>query len=264
MSTVHERYRNRAFAFSEGGAATKALSLDPQLGETHGALAQVLLYDDWDFVGAERELKRALELKPSYAEGHHQYSHLLLLLGRNNESLIESKKFLELDPVSESPIGHLGYHYLYSRQYDEAIRQLQRDIQLYPDSPQYGRLGNAFLEKGRYSEAVDAFLLEFEKEGLSKDELDQLKRAFAKSGVQGFLRELLEILRGYPPTGTINFNIAGLYARLGEKDRAFEWLEKAYAERADDILRLKEELDFDNIRSDARYADMLRRIGLPQ
>jgi tetratricopeptide (TPR) repeat protein len=227
-------------------------------------LAQVLLYDDWDFVGAERELKRALELKPSYAEGHHQYSHLLLLLGRNDESLIESKKFLELDPVSESPIGHLGYHYLYSRQYDEAIRQFQRDIQLYPDSPQYGRLGNAFFEKGRYSEAVDAFLIQGEKEGFTKAELSQLKQAFVQSGSKGFLRKLLEILKGYPATGTIEVNIAGLYARLGEKDQAFEWLEKAYAQRADDILRLKEELDFDNIRSDPRYADMLRRIGLPQ
>jgi len=245
-------------------AATKALSLDPQLGETHGALAQVLLYDDWDFVGAERELKRALELKPSYAEGHHQYSHLLLLLGRNNESLIESKKFLELDPVSESPIGHLGYHYLYSRQYDEAIREFQRDIQLYPDSPQYIKLGNAFLEKGRYSEAVDAFLIGFEREGLGKDELNQLKQVFAQSGSKGFLSKLLEILKGYPQTGTTEVNIAGIYARLGEKDQAFAWLEKAYAERADEILRLKEELDFDNLRSDPRYADLLRRIGLPQ
>jgi eukaryotic-like serine/threonine-protein kinase len=245
-------------------AATKAISLDPQLAETHGALAQVLLYDDWDFVGAERELKRALELKPSYAEGHHQYSHLLLLLGRNNESLIESKKFLELDPVSESPIGHLGYHYLYSRQYDEAIRQFQRDIQLYPDSPQYAKLGNAFFEKGMYSEAVDAFLIAFAKEGLGKDEINQLRQAFAQSGSKGFLRKLLEILKGYPPTGTIEVNIAGLYARLGENDQAFEWLEKAYSRRADEILRLKEELDFDNIRSDPRYADLLRRIGLPQ
>ena len=245
-------------------AATKAISLDFQLGETHGALAQVLLYDDWDFVGAERELKRALELKPSYAEGHHQYSHLLLLLGRNNESLIESKKFLELDPVSESPIGHLGYHYLYSRQYDDAIRQFQRDIQLYPDSPQYIKLGNAFFEKGMYAEAVDAFLIGFAKEGLGKDEISQLKQAFAQSGSKGFLSKLLEILKGYPPTGTTEVNIAGIYARLGERDQAFTWLEKAYAERADEILRLKEELDFDNIRSDPRYADMLRRIGLPQ
>jgi eukaryotic-like serine/threonine-protein kinase len=245
-------------------AATKALSLDPLLGETHGALAQVILYDDWDFAGAERELKRALELKPSYAEGHHQYSHLLLLLGRNDESLIESKKFLELDPVSEPPIGHLGYHFLYSRQYDEAIRQFQKDIQLYPDSPQYVKLGNAFFEKGRFSEAVDAFLIGFAKEGLGKDEISKLKQAFAQSGSKGFLRKLLEILKGYPQTGAITVNVAGLYARLGEKDLAFEWLEKAYGERADEILRLKEELDFDNLRSDPRYADLLRRIGLPE
>ena len=115
-----------------------------------------------------------------------------------------------------------------------------------------------------YSEAVDAFLIALAKEGLGKDEISQLRQAFAQSGSKGFLRKLLEILKGYPPTGTIEVNIAGLYARLGENDQAFEWLEKAYAHRADEILRLKEELDFDNIRSDPRYADMLGRIGLPR
>ena len=142
-------------------AATKALSLDPQLGEAHAALAGVLLYDDWDFAGAEREYKRAIELSPSYAEAHHQYSHLLLVLGRINESFIESKKFLELDPVSESPVGHLGYHYLYARQYDEAIQQYQKDLQLYPDAThgaQRIKLADAYYEKGMFREAVEEYL----------------------------------------------------------------------------------------------------------
>jgi adenylate cyclase len=106
-------------------AATKALSIDPQLGEAHAALAVVLLYDDWDVAGAEKAFKRAIELSPSYAEGHHQYSHLLLMLGKNDESFAECNKFAELDPVSESPIGHLGHHYIYTRQYDKAIEQFE-------------------------------------------------------------------------------------------------------------------------------------------
>ena len=124
-------------------AATKALSIDPQLGEAHAALAEVLLFE-WNFAGAEREFKRAIELSPSNPEGHHEYSHLLLLLGRIEESFDESKKLLEVDPVSETPIGHLGYHYLYARQYDEAIAQLQKDIQQYPDSTARFNLGDAY------------------------------------------------------------------------------------------------------------------------
>jgi eukaryotic-like serine/threonine-protein kinase len=245
-------------------AAMKALSLDPQLGEAHASVAEVLLYDDWDFTGAEKEFKRALELNPGYAEGHHQYSHLLLLLGRTNESLVESNKFLELDPLSESPIGHLAYHYLYSRQYDEAIQQFQKTLQLYPDSSHYTKLGNAFWEKGMYNEAVDAFAKGLAKEGLDSASISQLKQAFAKSGNTGFLRKLLEILKGMPQARVLAVNVAELHARLGEKDQAFEWLEKAYADKSDGLLRLKEELGFDNIRSDPRYADLLRRIGLPQ
>ena len=85
-------------------------------------------------VGAEREFKRAFELNPSHAECHHQYSHLLLMLGRVNDSFVESKKYLELDPVSQSPISHLAYHYLYSRQYDDAIREYEKERQLFADT----------------------------------------------------------------------------------------------------------------------------------
>src|SRR5215207_207553 len=149
-------------------AATKALSLDPELGEAHAALAGALLYDDWDFAGAERGYKRAIELSPSYAEAYHQYSHLLLLLGRINESFAESQKFLELDPVSESPVGHLGYHFLSARQYDETIQQYQKDLQLYPDathgSPRFN-LGNAYYEKGMFREAVEEYLIGFAQVG---------------------------------------------------------------------------------------------------
>lgn len=245
-------------------AAMKALSLDPQLGEAHASVAEVLLFDDWDFAGAEREFKRALELNPGYAEGHHQYSHLLLLLGRTNESLIESNKFLELDPISEPPIGHLGYHYLYSRQYDEAIKTLQKTIHLYPDTPQYTKLGNAFFEKGMYREAVDVFAIGLAKEGLGKDDINKLNRAFEKAGSEGWLRKFLEILKAVPGARAYSVNIAEIHARLGEKDQAFEWLEKAYADHSDGLVRLKEEIGFDNLRSDPRYADLARRIGLPQ
>src|SRR6202022_3432258 len=108
--------------------ATKALALDPALGEAHASLSQVLFYDDWDFTGTERELKRAIELSPSYAEAHHMYSHFLLAMGRIDESFVESETFLELDPLSPDPNLHLGYHYLFSRQYDKAIAQYKKTL----------------------------------------------------------------------------------------------------------------------------------------
>jgi serine/threonine protein kinase/tetratricopeptide (TPR) repeat protein len=246
-------------------AATKALSLDSQLGEAHAALAEVLLYDDWDFAGAEREFKQALELNPSYAEGHHEYSHLLLLLGRINESFAESKKFLELDPVSEAPIGHLAYHYMYARQYDEAIQQCQKDLQLYPESPQRFTLADAYYHKGMFREAVEEFLKAFAQDGLTPpDRIDEFRKAFAQSGMKGFYRQWIEQLKSRPQTEQDYVDIGELYARIGEKDQAFQWLEKAYDEHSDGLVRLKEELGFDNVRSDPRYVDLVRRIGLPQ
>jgi tetratricopeptide (TPR) repeat protein len=245
-------------------AATKALALDQQLGEAHAALAEVLIYDDWNFSGAEREFKRAIELNPSYAEGHHEYSHLLLLLGRINESLIESKKFLELDPVSEAPIGHLAYHYLYARQYDEAIQQCQKDLQQYPESPQRYTLADAYNHKGMFGEAVEEYLKAFAQNGMTPDKIDKCREAFAQSGMSGFYRQWIERLKSGAQAEQDYVDIAELYSRLGEKDQAFQWLEKAYTRHADGLVRLKEELGFDNLRSDPRFGDLVRRVGLTQ
>ena len=247
-------------------AATKALSIDPQLGEARAALAEVLLHDDWDFAGAEREFKRAIGLSPSYAEGYHQYSHLLLLLGRINESFILSTRFLELDPVSLAPSVHLAYHYLYARQYDEAIQQYQKDLQLYRDAPPvvHTRLGDAYYQKGMFREAVEEYLKTLTLEGFASDRIGALREAFDKVGIKGYLRKRVEQLKAAAQREPEYVIIAALYARLGEKGQSFEWLEKAYAAHSDELVRLKEEVGFDNLRSDPRYADLLRRIGLPQ
>ena len=247
-------------------AATKALSIDPQLGEAHAALAEVILLDEWDFSGAERELKRAIELNPSYAEAHHQYSHLLLLLGRINESYLESKRYLELDPVSEWSIAHLAYHYLYARQYDDAIRQYQKDHELYHDQNPvtHIRLGEAYYQKGMLNEAVPEYLQGFAGTGYPPDKIAELRRAFASSSIRGFYQKQIEYFKSKPQMEQSFVDLAAVYARLGEKDQAFAWLEKAYVQHADGLVRLKEELAFDNLRSDPRYADLLRRIGLPQ
>ena len=247
-------------------AATKALSIDPQLGEAHAALGQVILLDEWDFLGAEREFKRAIELYPSHAEAHHEYSHLLLMLGRIDESFVESKRYLELDPVSYEPIVHLAYHYLYARRYDEAIREYQKAHELYPDvNPiTHFRLGAAYYQKGMFKDAVAEYLQWLAGTGYPPDKIGELRKAFAISGIRGFYQKLIEQLKAKSQTEQSLVDIAEFYARLGEKDQAFAWLEKAYVHHSDGLLRLKEELGFDNLRSDQRYADLLRRIGLPQ
>src|SRR4029453_2519125 len=115
------------------------------------------------------EFKQGLELSPNFAEGHHEYSHLLLLLGRYDESLVESKKFLELDPVSESPIGHLAYHYWSSRQDDEAIQQYKKLFELFPNTRETNwsfQLGDIYADKQMYREAIEHWLKGYEGDGL--------------------------------------------------------------------------------------------------
>ena len=244
--------------------ATKALSIDPQLGEAHAALGVVLLYDDWDVAGSEKEFKRAIELSPSYAEGHHQYSHLLLMLGRNDESLAECRKFLELDPVSEPPIGHLGYYYLYTRQFDEAIREYQKALRLYPDAAEHTHLAHSYYGKGMIREAVEEYLKGFAQHGAKPDKIARLREAFERSGIKGFHQERLAQLKAGLQTDDDFIAIAESHSLLGEKDQAFEWLEKAYAEHARGMMHLKENVLLDNLRTDPRFSKLVRRVGLPR
>jgi tetratricopeptide (TPR) repeat protein len=255
----------RAEALRRGKAAVaKALQLDPALGEAHAARAQSLVADR-DFAGAEAEFKKAIRLSPSYAASHHQYSHLLLLLGRIDDSLVESRRYLELDPRSASPIGHLGYHYFSARQYDEAIRELRKYNELFPnDAGNHRILGDAYVQKGMFDEAVTAYVKALEVSGTAPDTIAALKNAFARSGIEGYLRERLNQFLASQQTPDQNaVAIATFYARLGEMDRSFEWLEKAYATDNPGLVSLKEEQAFDSLRSDTRFKSLLKRVGLP-
>jgi serine/threonine protein kinase/Tfp pilus assembly protein PilF len=246
-------------------AALKALELDPMLGEAHGSLGLIMFYGDWDFPGAEREYKRAIELSPSYAEAHHEYSHMLLALGRLDESLIESKKFLELDPLSESPIGHMGYHYLCTRKYVEAIEEFKKAVERYPDSfASVLNFADAYYYKGMFREAVDLYLKLFKFYKMSPEQLAELNDAFTRSGIKGYTQKRIDQLKSAPPSELDPGAIGRLYARLGDKEQAFEWLEKGYAERSDVLLRLKEDPSFEVLRSDPRYTSLLHRVGLPE
>ncbi len=246
-------------------AAMKALAIDNALAEAHASLGYVKFYFDWDWPGAETEFKRGIELNPAYAEGHHYYSHFLIAMGRDEESLIESRRCLELEPLNLLLNVHLGWHYLYARQYDQAVNQLKKTLEMDANFAQTHRwLGLALEQQTRSAEAIDELQKAIALFGGNTLTEAELAHAHAVSGKRDEAQKELARLKEtaqykYVPA----YQIAGIYAGLGEKDQAFAWLEKAYDERSDLLVNLKREQEFDGLRSDPRFADLLRRVGLP-
>ena len=212
----------------------QALKLDPNLAEAHASLAQLRLRE-WDFSGAELAFKRTTELSPSYIEGHHRYSHFLIALGRFDESLVESRKVEELDPQSDLASGHLANHFHYARDYPKALQYYLTALKLVPnDAANQRMVGELYYLQGKFREAFDWYMKSLASGGaLQAADITALNEAFKTSGINGYFRKRLEqVKRSSSPTSRENdVVIAGLYARVGDKDQAFEWLEKAYANR---------------------------------
>ena len=247
-------------------AAMKALELDDTLAEAHTSLAFIKLNFDWDWTGAEREFKRAIELNPNYSNAHHWYSHYLMAMGRIEESLAESKRALELDPLSLITNVHLGWHYLNAHQYDLAIEQLSKALEMDPNfGVGHWYLGLADAQKERYSEAENE--LRKAKE-LLKDSLvveADTGYVYAVSGKKDQALKVIDELKELSKRRYVSsYHVAMIYLALKEKDQAFEWLENAFRERSDLLVYLKVEPRLDSLRSDQRFADLVRRVGLPQ
>lgn len=244
-------------------AVLNALALDESLAEAHASLALVKCWSDWDFVAAEREFHRALELNPNQPDVHGDYSLFLVRMGRTSEAVAAASRAIALDPISPSNIRYLALAYYFSRQYDLAIEQARRALDL---DPKYDRarhvLGIAYLEKGMYEEA----LAELEKASNLPpgDKAGMLGYGYALAGRK---REALKIVAEQEKLSRQQYVspylIARIYAGLGDKEHAFKWLEKGYEERSDQLIRLKTDPTFDNLRSDDRFANLMRRIGLP-
>jgi len=244
-------------------AVLKALAVDDTLGEAHASLA-IVLQNDWDLPAAEREFKKAIELNPNYGPAHHWYSHLLLAMGRFDESLTESKRFVELDPLSPAPHLHLGYHYLIARQYDECIRQELKTLEMDPNYIEaHAQLGQAYVGKGMYREAIQE--LEKARE-LSSDApayLAYLGHALGVAGRTNEARQVLSQLRKRP--GVVDSYpgyLAVVYAGLGDKEQALTWLEKGYEKRASWLVTFQAEPAFSSLRSEPRFRALLRGMGL--
>ena len=246
-------------------AALKALELDSSLADAHNSLAYVKLNYDWDWSGAEAEFKRSLELNPGYAHGHHWYAHLLFSSGRRDEALAESTRSLELDPLSPILVVHLGWHYLYTRQHDRALDQLAKALELEPSyALAHWYRGLAYEEKKMYPEA----LRELTK---TKDLLpgnlavqSDIGHVYAVSGNKSEAEKTIARLKQESTRTYVNlYELALIYIGLGQDDQAFDWLEKAYRERSDQLIYLKVDPRLDPIRSDSRFADLVRRVGIP-
>lgn len=246
-------------------AAEKALDIDNTLGEAHAELAWAKVYHNFDWKGGEKGLKRALELNPDYAHAHLQYAWLLTFIGRHAEALEESRRVRELDPLSRDRWVSHGRKILYSRDYVRAIEEFQKVLEVFPHSI-YARseLAMALYLNGSHDEAIE--------ECLKMDYFDQqlpdasLKIGFimGSAGKKEKTREILnyqleisekEFVR---PT---NFTI--LYMVLGEKDRALDWLERAYEQREGWLVLLKVEPMFDPLRSDPRFKAVLDKMDFP-
>jgi tetratricopeptide (TPR) repeat protein len=245
-------------------AAMKALEIDDTLAEAHTSLAQTRFLYDWDWPGAEIEYKRAIDLNPNYATVHHWYSHYLLAMGRVQESLAESLRALDLDPLDLPITTHLGWHYLYAREYDRAIEQLRKALDM--DSrflPAHLFLGQAYLQEAMYDKATAELQQAISLSRETPVMVAVLGYCYAMSGKRGEAQMILHKLNALSKQRFVpSQEIATIHTALGEKDQAFEWLRRAYEERYSGLAYLKNDPALDGLRSDPRFADLMRRVGL--
>ena len=243
-------------------AALKAVELDDSLGEAHASLAFCLDGFDWNFEAADREFRRAVELSPGYATGHHWYSWHLALLGRNSEAIDEMRRALDLDPLSLIINADLAELLLIAGFPDESIKQSRKTIEIDPDfALVHNQLGQAYIQKHMFGAAIVELQKAMQLSGGSPTCASNLARAYAASGKKNEAVELLNDLTkrstpGYPHAS----EIAMVYAALGDKDHAMTWLEKAFEDRSNPGVLLRP--GFDSLRSDSRFQDLVRRVGL--
>ena len=246
-------------------AATTAIQKDESLPEAHGSLALAMLHYNWDWAGAEREFKRALELNPSDADIRHDYAHYLMAMGRTSESAAESDRAVQLDPIGSQLTSCLCWHRFAARQYDQSIEQATRFLHNQPKNRwAHTILGWDYEQKGQYPEAISEFQRAVELSRGDPFYLAALGHAFAMAGKTADAHEVLRKLNELSRQRYVSpFDVALIYIALGEKDHSFEWLQRAFIDRSSFLVYSKWEPRLDPLRSDPRFHDLVRRIGLP-
>jgi DNA-binding winged helix-turn-helix (wHTH) protein/TolB-like protein/Flp pilus assembly protein TadD len=245
-------------------ALTKALEIDETLAEGHALLATYKLNYEWNWRDAEREFKRALELNPNNSLTRHSYSIYFQTLGRFDEALAERKLAEKFDPLNPNSIANVGWPLFFARRYDEAIEHFRRAIELEPNYV-WGHIwiAEAYAEKGMYEEAINEVNKALSLSPGNTRALAVLGYVHALAGRRDEARKVLgqfeEMAKQkYVPP----FFFAMIHIGLGEKDQAFEWLEKAYQERHAHLINLKIQPVYDPLRADPRFDNLVRRVGL--
>ena len=258
-------------------AASQALRLDENLAEAHTSFACVEMTLNWNWTGAEREFKRAIELNPSYSTARVWYAHYLAAMGRSDESVAEAKRALELDPFSVFTMDFSEWAFYLDRRYDLATEQSEKTSELAPEYPwSYYDLGQIYEWTGRSRAAIEEYTKAQEIFGLSQNRLAELRTTYQQSGEKGYWRKTLEfcqeaskLRRKFATASGFGFcdYVKDLYValfnvRLGEFDAAFQSLEKAYTKHEAELIYLNVDPQWDAIRSDPRFQSLLLRIGL--
>ncbi len=245
-------------------AAIKALETDATLAEAHSALAVTSWAYDWDWAGAEREFKRAIELNPGSAIAHHRYDLPLMTMGRFDEGLAEGRRAQELDPLSPIVNYQLAFCFTLARRYEESIVWYKKTLDLDPNAVEaLMELAQTYAFMRMYSEAVTEH--EKNRKDPAEDQLlaGSLGWVYAVSGRRDQARKIIGKFKELSARRYVDaYMVAEIYAGLGDKDQAFRWLKKGYEERSTSMTYLKVDPLLESLHSDPRFEDLVRRVGL--
>jgi tetratricopeptide (TPR) repeat protein len=247
-------------------AAEKALAIDESDAGAHLSLALETQWYEWNWAAAEREFKQAIDLNPNSFEAHGYFSWFLAAMGRKDEAIAEARRAQQADPLAPLANGFVGSVLLFAGQSDPAIAQLQGGIELDPDFWfNHCYLGRVYESKGRLPEAIVEFRRAAELEKGNAETAASLGHAYALSGNRAEAQKILDQLKAPSAHAYVApYNIAVIYAGLGEKDQAFAWLDRAYKERSYYLAQyLPTDSRLDSLRSDPRFPALLERMGLP-
>jgi DNA-binding winged helix-turn-helix (wHTH) protein/tetratricopeptide (TPR) repeat protein len=248
-------------------AAVKSIEMNDAVAETHTALGAIKERYDWDWPGAEKEFKRAIELNPNYAHAHQEYSLYLSAVGRNAEAEAEMKRAEELDPTSLLIGKDLGDLFYLQRDYDKALEQYRRTLKLDPTDPLAVLLHRAmawtYEFSGMREQAIAEFIETSRIQNAGPERLTAFRRGYDAAGTKGYCRAWLELQKERIERGRINLSyLAQVYAFIGDRDQAFACLERAFEDHSLDVPALRSSPIFDELRKDPRYPPLLHRMAI--
>lgn len=239
----------------------RALAIDDSLADAHASAAIIHLAYDWDWQSAQREFERALTLDPACALAHHWYSHYFVVMNRFDASLVESRRALELEPLDLPISAHIGWHYMFARQYDRAVAELLKSIELEPNQYwSWGFLRMAYEQESELGRAITVL----GRSNTDPKYVATLRRELAKHGAEGYWRTRLTDALAHPHENDGQpYYVAQIFVHLHDRNGALEWLNRGYESRDSLLIYLKMDPAWDPIRSDPRFIDLAKRVGVP-